>query len=227
MTEQETRRLDTFKRVTNFGVKHAGHFPAGTLARELFDNIAGIVKGLEEYAATHSSGRGTARQGTAGKGAARAAIQEDLSILRRTARSMSVVMPGLDDKFRIPRNPSDRELLDTARAFLADAEPLKAEFLRREVPESLFADLAANLAAFEAALIGQYTGTEESVTARASLDSAFDQGTDALRQLDPIVRNKLHNNPGLLTAWESARRTERTTRRPTPDTPPAPQTPPQ
>jgi len=225
MNDQEIRRLDTFKRVRNFGVTHDGLFPAGTLGRDLFDAIAGIVNDLEGHAATEASGRGSARQSTTGKGAARAALLEDLYIIRRTARSMAVVMPGLDDKFRIPRNSSAQELLDTARAFLADAEPLKAEFLRREVQERVFQDLAANITAFETALSGQYTGKEESTTAAASIVAAFDRATDALRQLDPIVRNKLHHNTATLATWESAKRTERPPHRSNPDTPAPPQTP--
>jgi hypothetical protein len=138
---------------------------------------------------------------------------------------MSVVMPGLDDKFRIPRNPNDQELLATARAFLADATPLKPEFLRREVPETMFQELEEDIADFEAALTGQYTGKEESITAGGSIDAAFERATDALRQLDPIVRNKLHNNPAALAAWASARRTERPPRRSNPGTPSTPQTP--
>ncbi|MFL6255130.1 MAG: hypothetical protein ACJ74T_08900 [Pyrinomonadaceae bacterium] len=225
MNDQEKRTLDMFKRVRDFFVTHAGLFPAGTLARELFDAIAAIVNELEEHAVAESAGRGTARQGTAGKAVARAALLEDLGILRRTARSMSVVMPGLEDKFRIPRKQDDQELLNTARAALGEANQLKAEFLRREVPESLFEDMEANLAAFEAALTGQNAGKEESVTAGASIDAAIDRGTDTLRQLDPIVRNKLHNNPATLAAWLSAKRTERATRRNRTNTPPAPQTP--
>jgi hypothetical protein len=221
MNDLETRTLDTFKRVRNFDATHAGLFAAGTLARELFDSIAGCADEIEARAAAETSGRGAARQGTAGKASARAAILEDLAIIRRTARSMAVVITGLDDKFRLPQKSTDRELLDTARAFLADAEPLKAEFLRREVPERVFQDLGTNIAAFESALNAQYAGKGESVTAGASIDAAFERGTDALRQLDPIVRNKLHNNPAALAAWMTAKRTERAARRSNPGTPPA------
>lgn len=222
MTDQEIRTLDMFKRVRNFDATHDNLFPTGTLARDLFDVIAGSVNDLEGFAAAQSSGRATARLGTTGKGAARAAIMEDLRIIRRTARSMAIVMPGLDDKFRIPRNPNNQELLDTARAFLAGAEPLKAEFLRREVRESVFQDLAANIAAFESALGGQHTGHGESAAAVASIDAAIDRATDALRQLDPIVRNKLHNDHATLAAWEGAKRIERASRRSNPGTPQAP-----
>ena len=225
MTDQETRTLDTFRRTHNFDVTRPSLFAAGTLARELFDTIARAAKDLESHAAAESSGRAAARQGTAGKGAARASLLEDLSIIRRTALSMAVVMPGLDDKFRVPRNPNDQELLNTARAFLADAEPLKAEFLRREVPDSFFQGLAANIAAFEAALSARYTGQAESTTAGSSIDAAIDLGVDALRQLDPIVRNKLRDDPAALAAWEVAKRIERPRRRSKTETPTAPQTP--
>jgi hypothetical protein len=225
MNDQEKRTLDKFKRVRDFDAAHDELFATGTLARELFDAIGVVVKDLEGHASAESAGRGAARQGTASKAVAKASIVEDLSILHRTARSMSFLMPGLEDKFRFPHKQDGQELLNTARAALSAAEPLKAEFLRREVPESVFQELATNIAAYEAALTDQHTGKEESVTAAASIDAAIEHGIDSLRQLDPIVRNKLHNNPALLAAWLSAKRTERATRRNHSSTPPASQTP--
>lgn len=225
MNDQEKRTLEMFKRVRDLDAAHPGLFAAGTLARELFDVVAGVVEELEGHAAAEASGRSAARQGTAGKAVARAALLEGLGILRRTSRAMAFTMPGFEDKFRLPHKGDDQELLTAARAALAAALPLKAEFLRREVPESVFQDLEANIAAFEAALTDQHTGKEESVTAGASIDATIDRGTDALRQLDPIVRNKLHNNPALLAAWLSAKRIERAPRRSNTSTPGAPQTP--
>ncbi len=93
------------------------------------------------------------------------------------------------------------------------------------MPEHVFQDLEANVAAYDAALTGQNTGMEESVTAAASIDGAVRRGLDALRELDPIVRNKLHDNPALLAAWLSAKRTERAARRNNKQPPPTPQTP--
>lgn len=225
MNDQEKRTLDTFKRVRDFGAAHAGLFAAGTLGRELFDAVAGAVEELEGHAAAESTGRSKARHGTAGKASARAAILEDLGVLRRTARSMAYAVPGLEEKFPVPHKQDGQELLSTARSALASALPLKTEFLRREVPEQVFQDLEGNVAAYEAALTGQNTGREERVTAAASIDSAIERGLNALRQLDPIVRNKLHDNPALLAAWLSAKRTERAARRNNTPAPAAPQTP--
>lgn len=224
MNDQEKRTLDTFKRVRDFDAAHAGLFAANSLARELFDDIAGVVAELEGHAAAESTGRSKARQGTAGKASARDAILEGLGILRRTSRSMAYTMPGVEENFPVPHKQDGQELLNTARAALEAALPLKAEFLRREVPEHVFEDLETNIAAFQAALTGQNTGKEERITAGASIDGAVGRGLDALRQLDPIVRNKLHDNPALLASWLSAKRTERATRRNNKPSPPTPQT---
>jgi hypothetical protein len=225
LNDQEKRLLDTFKRVRDFYVAHDILFPTGTLARDLFDTIGGVVNDLEGYAAAEFGGRGAARQGTATKALAKAAILKDLAILRRTARAMSVNMPGFEEKFRVPYKQDGQELVTTARAALMAAEPLKAEFLRREVQERVFQSLAANIAAYEAAITERNTAREERVAATASIDAAIEIGLNALRQLDPIVRNKLHNNTATLAAWLSAKRVERAPRRNNTNTLPAPQTP--
>ena len=225
MNDQEKRTLDTFKRMRDLDAAHPGLFAAGSLARELFDTLAGVVDELEGHAAAEATGRSKARQGTAGKASAREAILEGLGILRRTARSMAYTMPGLEEKFPVPHKQDGQELLNTAHSALTAALPLKAEFLRREVPEHVFQDLEDNVAAYRAAITGQNTGREESLTASASIDGAVGRGLDALRQLDPIVRNKLHDNPALLAAWLSAKRIERATRRNNKQSPPTPQTP--
>ena len=225
MNDQEKRTLDTFRRVRDFDAAHAGLFALGSLARELFDAIAAVVDELEGHAAAESTGRSKAREGTAGRASAREAILEGLRILRRTARSMSYSTPGLEEKFPAPHKQDGQELLNTARSALAAALPLKAEFLRREVPESVLQDLEADIAAYQTALTGQNTGRDESLTAAASIDGAVGRGLDALRELDPIVRNKLRDNPALLAAWLGAKRTERATRRNNKHAPPTPQTP--
>lgn len=222
MTNEEIRRLEMFRRVRNYGTSHDVAFPATSLARDLFDVVSGVVEELDGHAAAQASGRNAARQSTAGKAAVRAALREDMEIISRTARAMSLVTPGLAERFRLPRKANHQTLLETARAFLGDAEPLKAEFLRHSVPERVFRDLAANIAAFDAALNGQYTGSESSVTAVAAIDAGIDLGMNAVRRLDAIVRNRLGEDAASLAAWESARHIERASRGAAPGEPEEP-----
>lgn len=225
MNDLEKRTLDMFRRVRDFDAAHDGLFPTGALGRELFDIVGSVINDLEDHATAESGGRGAARQSTISKAAARGAIVEDLGILRRTARTMNSVESGIEEKFRVPHRQDGEDLLITARVALAAAEPLKAEFLRREVQEQVFQDLANNIDAYATALSERNTAKEEAITAAASIDAAMERGTDALRQLDPIIRNKFHNNTAILAAWLSAKRTERAPRRNNASTPPAPQTP--
>jgi hypothetical protein len=226
MNDLEKRYLDRFKRVRDFDAAHEGLFEPDSLARELFDINGGIVNKLESFAAAEAAGRGAARQGTVSKAVAKESILDDFGILRRTARSMSGGWPGIEEKFTIPHGQDGQELISTVRAALETAESNRQEFLRREVPPRVFTDLPANISAYEAALTDQNTGREGRLTAAVSIDEAIERGNDALRQLDPIVRNKLHNNPALLAAWLSAKRLERAPRRNNNTaTPPTPQTP--
>lgn len=224
MTNEEIRRLDMFRRSRNFGTSHDAAFPAGSLARDLFDIVTGVVEELDGHAAAQLSGRNAAREHTVSKAVVRDALHEDLEILSRTARAMAFVTPGLEEKFRLPRKMNDQKLLETARAFLADAEPLKAEFLRHDVPARVFQSLPANITAFDAALNGQYVGNESSVTAVAAIDAAIERGMSAVRRLDAIVRNRLGRDAASLAAWESARHIERPSRGADPG---EPETPPQ
>ncbi|MBV8858608.1 MAG: hypothetical protein JOZ02_16865 [Acidobacteria bacterium] len=225
MDDQEKRTLDMFKRVRDLDAAHDNLFPAGTLGRDLFDTIGGVINDLDGFASAESEGEGTARQGTISKATAKAAINEDLGIFRRTARSMSGVIPGIEEKFPLPYKLDGQELVAAARAALAVAVEHKAEFIRREVQERVYQDLETNLAAYEAALTSQNTGKGARQEAGVSIDAAIDLGMDTLHQLDPIFRNKVHNNPALLAAWLSAKRIERAPRRNKTNKPPTPATP--
>lgn len=217
MTNEEIRRLDMFRRVRNFGTSHDPAFPAGSPARIQFDIVAGIVEELEGHSAAQSSGSSARRQSTAGKAVVRNALHEDMEILSRTARAMALDTPGLEERFRLPRKANDHKLLETARAFLADATPLKAGFLHHYVPERVFQDLAANIAAFDEALNGQYAGNESSWSAVAAIDASIERGMDAVRRLDAMVRNRLGRDMSSLAAWESAKHIERPSRNGNPE----------
>src|SRR5215213_8923925 len=99
MNDLEARTLETFKNVRNFGVTNASIFPDGTLSRDLFNVIGGLADDIDGHAAAQAMGGGAARQGTAGKAVLRDEILEDLSTLRRTARTMSGIITGIDEKF--------------------------------------------------------------------------------------------------------------------------------
>ncbi|MDT7605445.1 MAG: hypothetical protein QOF61_3442 [Acidobacteriota bacterium] len=169
-----------------------------------------VVNELDDHAEAQVMHRSAAVQGTTGKTAVREDLREQLEAINRTARAMSLDTPGLEDRFRLPRGNNDQALISTARAFHASAEPLKADFVKNELPATFLDDLQATITRFEGALAGRNTSREARVAATSAISSAIERGIGLVRQLDAIVRNKFRDDAATIAAWESASRTERT-----------------
>src|SRR5205807_8012272 len=149
--------------------------------KDLFDSLSTIITELATHAGAQASGLTTAQQGTRSKEAARAELERDLNAITRTARSMSVTMPGLEQKFRSARHLKDQDLLTTARMFAADALPLKAEFIKRGLPTTFLDDLNDDIAAFEETLTQRTQGRETHVNATAMIDDLIERGMQIVR----------------------------------------------
>lgn len=223
LDDKDLRNYEMVLRVNNFSTENAADFPATTLGSQLFNTISTAVTNLSGHIAARSSGKSSARAGTSSKSAAREALRTDMEMIRRTARAMAQTIRGLDEKFRIPRNLTDQDLLGTARAFLADATPLKSDFLRFAMPPDFLDELAAHIEDFETALNAQQTGKGQKIAAGAAFDDDLGDALSAVRQLDAIVRNTYHDNPAKLAEWESARHVERASRAKAAKPTPAPQ----
>jgi len=175
-----------------------------TLATEL----TAVISELDGHTAAGTSGGSAARQGTVTRAEARGALREDLEAINRTARAMDDE-PGLNEKFRLPRGNNDQQLLSAARAFAADALPLKARFIAHELPADFLEDLDADITALEEAMGDQSGGLGSRVAASAVIDDAIERGTVIARKLDAIIRNKYGNDRATIAEWTSASHTER------------------
>jgi hypothetical protein len=209
MNNSELRRFDMFTRVRDFGAAHASAFPAASLGGRSFAEINAVVAALTSQAVAQTSGLAAARQSTSGKATARATLRDELEMITRTARAMAIDTPGLDDKFRLPRSSGDQALLNAARTFRRDAEPLKAAFIEHDMPADFLETLDGLISDFEQTLVSRHQSAEAHVAASAAIDVEIERGMNAARRLDSIVRNKFHNDPAMLAAWESVRHIER------------------
>jgi hypothetical protein len=221
MNDNHRRTYEKYVRVHNFGGAHTADFLATSLGHQLFLDIGTVVADFNSHAAAEASGHGDARQGTELRALARAALRERMEGIVRTARALGNEVPGIEDKFRMPRGSNDRDLINAARAFKADAEPLKAHFIAHEMPADFLDELQEDIDDFESAVSDQSSGVGNRVAAGAALDELIQRGNDIVRKLDAIVRNKYANNAAVLAEWTSASHTERAPRRAKPEQPPA------
>lgn len=224
MEDREIRSVDMVQRVKNYLAEEAA-FPVGSMGAQLAATISAGEVELSSHATQQVSGGTSVRQGTLTKSIAREALRSDLERIRRTARAMAQTIPGVDGKFRIPRKASDLELLAAAKASATDAVPFLADFIRFAMPANFIDELNEHITDFEAALATQRSGMSNRVEATAAIDETLAEVLDAIRQLDPIIRNTFHGNAAKLAAWASARHVERAARKPSTATPVPGQTP--
>src|SRR5881394_1086896 len=198
MTANEGRTFQKFVRVREFAKQRVVDFVANSLFAQLLAALTTVITEIETLSAAEQSARGHALQGTELRSHAREALEEALRAIRRTARVMEDEFPGISAKFRLPENNNDNELLNAARAFLAEATALKAQFIAHALAEDFLEDLQADIAAFAEAISGQSTSVGNHVAASAALDDAFRRGLEIVRKLDAIIRNKYANNRAVL-----------------------------
>jgi ElaB/YqjD/DUF883 family membrane-anchored ribosome-binding protein len=212
MRDSATRRLEMFIRVREFMLAHASVFTATTRGGELLALLVALITELQGHMASQSSGMRAAREKTSLKSVARAALQEALEAITDTARAMALTMPGLNDKFRLPHGASAQVWLATARAFAVDAEPLKAEFIKRGLPSNFLDELKALADEFEETISGKAQTKGAHVAATAAIDDCIERGMNIVRELGAIVRNTFRDDPALLAEWASASHTARAPR---------------
>src|SRR6185295_10135130 len=138
-----------------FGVARTADFASGSMGTQTITTIAAVVAEIDGHSTDEVSAMGDARQGTESRAQARAALRDSLEAFRRTARVMARDVPGINQKFRVPRGNNDLELLNAARAFATDATPLRAQFIAHEMPVEFIEDLQADIDAMQAAINNQ------------------------------------------------------------------------
>jgi hypothetical protein len=204
MNAIERRQYEMLLRVRDFGDSHGHLFPSSSVARQNFETLAAAVTELDAQELVHMAASASARAER--KTTAREALLARLQAMSQTARVLVADAPGLAQQFRVPNPVTDQTLLTTGRKFARDAEPLSSQFIARGMPAAFVADLDALVGSFERALRDRGVGREALRAARAGTKTALLSGLAAVRSLNAIVTNHLHNDAVARTVWEGARR---------------------
>ena len=220
MDNRDRRRYDMLVRVRQFGAENAADFPDRTIGGAQFTEVNTVIDLLDQLSGDQSAGIGGARFSFAGKNTARENVREDLSDISRTARSMTYQIPHFDEKFRMPRNRNDQQMLAAARAFQTEAAAHESQFIAYGMPADFLADLQNDIAEFETALGATGAAVDSHTAATAEIDEAVRRGMIAVRILNGIVKNIYRNNAGKLAAWTSASHVEKAAKKVIPPAPP-------
>lgn len=221
MTKKDRVRYYMFIRAVRFITDNIADFAAGGIVLTQLAILQAVITAIETISGEQVSGLSDARFEYTGKDTARENLREALSEIARTARSMVYEFPGIDTKFRMPRNRNDAELLAKARAFLSDATSYKSDFIRYEMDDAFLLNLQNSITEFENALDAPGTAIDSHVAATAEIGTKIREGMIAVRTMNGAVRNKYAQNVGKFAAWVSASHVEKIAPGKEPTPPPA------
>jgi hypothetical protein len=196
-----------FVRVRDFITQRLSDFSETGVARQLYTQLQGVITRLESLSAEQASGMGQARQRTQTRGSARLSLRDALEAIHSVAVTM-----GLAEQFPLPAR-TDAAVLQTARAAAVNALPLKAEFIKHEMPADFIEDLQAQIIAFETEIAEHGNAVGDHVQASEAIDEGIEEGIDLVEKLDGIMRAKYASNRAVMAEWMSASHTERAPRR--------------
>ena len=106
----ERLRFEMFERVDQWGVAHPTYIPATSHVADLFAIVTAAIAEIEGKAAAQVSEVGSARGTTETKSFARSHLNELVEEINRIARAISLAIPGVFDKFRMPSSDSDQSV---------------------------------------------------------------------------------------------------------------------
>lgn len=210
MTDAERNRMEAFEKVKQYSLDNVADFASG-MPKTQCDKIKAELVLLDGFTADQAEGIGDAGAAYVGKDTARENLSEIMFQIARTARMMEYQYPGISEKFHIPRNRTDQDMLATAKAWDKQlSENSNEDHFKAYGMEDDFRTLLSDAAdAFENSFGATTTGVDQRVAATALIGESIRRGMIALRILDAVMRNIYATQPGKLAAWLSASHVER------------------
>jgi hypothetical protein len=205
MVRKNLDNVQMMARVADFYREHADSFNSNTVAADSFAALGAAVRRISERTTLQIASANELRTTSANLAAARKALESYLRRIVDTAAGISVDKPGVDESFRLPHGQSDQALVETARAFVPEAESIKADFVSHCLPENFVDELRAAVDAFEEARLAKAASLSKRVNATKGLSDAMEKALKLLPRLDAVVANTLGDNPAALAEWNITR----------------------
>jgi hypothetical protein len=222
MEQKISSLVATFKTVDAFGIKYAVDFPAASLGGQQFALVHTAVTSTAGLGATQVSGGEQTHSAVLAKVAGRFHLHDDMIAITNAAHSLLLLgNTTIAGKFLMPHSNGDQALLNSARAFAADAVAFTAQFTSVGLPATFITQLNADITAFEAAVTTKGTALGTQAGATGGLENAAHQAAVALHVLNTVVKNTYKNNPSRLAEWATASHVEKHTPVPRPPKPAA------
>jgi len=216
MTDAERRRIEGLSNTVTYATDNPTDFPAGTVQAAQIAVITAELALVDGFTADQAAGRGEAGSAFENKDTARENLREHMAPIPEAARVMEYEFDGISQRFRMPRNRTDQDMLATARAWVTELVPFQADFERYGLDHHFIPDLEAAADAFENSMPATSTAVSGRAAATADIGASIRRAMIAHRIVVAVMKIKYANNPGKLAAWLSASHIEKAPKRTVP-----------
>ena len=208
MTGFNRQFVEMLGRLIVFSTTYARLFPKGSVAAELLERIQTGFGKLSELAALQASGKGVVRQSATERGKARRELHAEMGAISRIARANGL------KQFELPRERSDRAVLEGGKSFVANAQTLKGLFVSNHLPEDFIDRLSAAIQTLETALHEHTSSSAVRISTTGAIEQSRREAFGTVQKLDAIMENLLKSDTPTLNVWRSMRRIERAAPKP-------------
>jgi hypothetical protein len=208
MNDRERRVYEMVLRVLAFLLANAADFAQIPVVGETVTLLQAEKATLGELGVEKVSKTVDAKDKTIFRGDARDALRDAMEFIAAMWRPMAKNHGGAINRFQINYG-SDQLLIDDAGSFIAEAEPLKAAFIGRGMPENFIIDLTAKRNAFIDSIEQSQTAKGARIGTNAGFAEPLRRCREAVEEVDPIVKVVYRDNPSKLAEWLAASRIER------------------
>lgn len=227
MNSRRTSYLEMLIRVREFIKTHGIDFVSGSHASQQFNIINEVISELTEQNSQMASSGNRVKQDTSSKRDSRTNLSKILNRIRLSSDAIANTNPGFDEKFALPKNIKDQELLALGMAALSNAEPIQEEFFKREMEQDFIQKLRDAIDAYRQSLDSQAAGKNLRVKATAGAEPLLDKAAMAMKEMNAIMNNRYAEDNAILAEWDSARHPKQPAtkkkppaKKPTPEQPP-------
>ncbi len=207
MTGFNKRIYEMLTRVLVFSKTYPHLFAGASRSAGLIDEIAAAGGKLSAEGISKASGKRDAKALSRARAEARKNLRDQLVSISRTAKGLRL------SQFWMPRDSSDRALIEFGHIFSKNAQPLSEVFVESHLAPDFIEKLDAAVQNLDGRIRDQVVVKAARISATAAAREARNEAFAALQSLDPLMENLLQDDSQTLAVWQNARRVERSASR--------------
>ncbi len=136
------------------------------------------------------------------------AMVADMETVRDFAASLAFSIPGLEDKFRIPRTGGKSAKVAAAYVFVTDGEEIEQSFTDSGLDKNFFANLKMKADAAQQGINAAQASTGKRSGATSALETSVKTSSRTVEEMRPIANYTYRENPAKLAEWNHAAKVE-------------------